>query len=276
MNDYENKILIRGLTVSACHGVLAHEKVNPQTFVFDADLYADFYDGAKNDDISSTVNYATACDLLSEIAVKNSYNLIETLAYMGVDGLFKAFPLKKVSLTVYKPQAPVAQKFENLGVSVTAEKERAYLSLGSSEGNRKEYLERALKMLDETLGVTVKKISSFIETEPYGGVAENKFLNCAAEVETFLSPQRLLKEIHRIERECGRVRKKRWGDRTLDIDVIFFGKLRVDENDLTIPHPEYFKREFVLKPLSEIAPDFVCPLKCKKVEEIYKNLKEIK
>ena len=120
-----DKILIRGLEVCACHGVHAEEKVNPQPFIFDADLYTDFYSAAKQDDINSTVNYSKACDILVETATKNCYNLIETLAYSGVYALFEGLILKKISLTVYKPQAPVKHKFGTVGGTGTAEKELA-------------------------------------------------------------------------------------------------------------------------------------------------------
>ena len=268
MDSDNNKILIRGLEVSACHGVLKEEKTNPQPFIFDADLYADFYSAAKTDDISATVNYAKACDILVAIATAKSYNLIETLAYEGVYALFEGLNLKKITLTVYKPQAPVPHKFGTVGVTVTAEKEKVYLSLGSSMGDKKNYLDTAIKKLSQTRGISVRKISSYLETEPYGGVAQNGFLNCAVEIETYLTPRQLLEEIHRIEGECGRVRTVRWGDRTLDIDIIFFGSKTVAEEDLQIPHPEYFKRAFVLQPLKEIAPDFVCPVLLKKVKDL--------
>ena len=264
----DNKILIRGLEVNACHGVLAEEKINPQPFIFDADLYTDFYSAAKNDDIDGTVNYAKACDILVKTATEKTYNLIETLAYMGAYALFDGLNLQKISLTVYKPQAPVNHKFGTVGVTVTAEKERVYLSLGSSMGDKKGYLDTAIKRLSETRGVEVKKVSSYIETQPYGGVAENSFLNCAVEIETYLTPRQLLEEIHRIESECGRVRTVHWGDRTLDIDIVFFGRKIVEEDDLQIPHPEYSKRAFVLVPLNEIAPDFVCPVNHKKVKDL--------
>ena len=268
MNEYNNKILIRGLEVTACHGVFAEEKTNPQTFIFDADLYTDFYAAAKGDDLNGTVNYAKACDILVKIATRKSYNLIETLAYDGVYALFDGLNIKKISFTVYKPQAPITHKFKTVGVTVTAEKERVYLSLGSSMGDRKGYLDTAIKKLSQTRGVKVEKISSYIETEPYGGVAKNGFLNCAVEIETYLTPRQLLEEIHRIESECGRERTLHWGDRTLDIDIIFFGRKVVEECDLHIPHPEYFKRDFVLVPLKEIAPDFVCPVLHKKVKDL--------
>ena len=147
MEETLNKILIRGLEASACHGVHDEEKKEPQTFIFDADLYADFSAAAKSDDIEGTVNYSKACDILVKTATENSFNLIETLAYSGVYALFAELNLKKVTLTVYKPQAPVKHKFGTVGVSVTVEKERVYLSLGSSVGDKKKYLDTAVKAL---------------------------------------------------------------------------------------------------------------------------------
>ncbi len=79
-------------------------------------------------------------------------------------------------------------------------------------------------------------------------------MNCAARISTFLSPYALLDELHRIENACGRVRQKRWDDRTLDIDIIFFGDKTINGETLTIPHPDYKNRDFVLKPLKQIAP----------------------
>lgn len=263
-----NAIKIRGLEVSACHGVLAKEKTAPQKFVFDIDLVTDFYRAFKEDDLAQTVNYSKVCDTVVEIAQNNCFDLIETLAYTCAHTVLNNFNVREIELTVYKPQAPVKHKFENIGVTVKLERERAYLSLGSSMGDRAEYLNKALGMLDATDGVAVKKVSSFIQTEPYGGVAKNTFLNCAAEIETFLSPQELLCEIHRIEEACGRVRKERWGDRTLDIDIVFYGSEVICTDTLTIPHPGYCKRDFVLQPLKEIAGDFVCPLLKKRISDL--------
>ena len=161
IKEENNVILIRGLEVSACHGVLAEEKANQQTFIFDADLYTDFYSAAISDDLNATVNYAKACDILVETATKKSYNLLETLAYSGVYALLERLNLKKVSLTVYKPNAPVKHKFDTVGVTAVAEKERVLLSLGASVGDRKNYFDMALKMLSQTRGIKLKKVSSY-------------------------------------------------------------------------------------------------------------------
>lgn len=271
MSMTNDKVLIRGLEITACHGVHGYEKTSPQRFIFDADLSVDFYNAAKSDDLNGTVNYSAACNLIAEITKNNTFDLIEKLAYECAFSLLENFSaVKAVKLTVYKPEAPVKHKFETVGVTVETAREKVYLSLGSSEGDKKAYLDKAINLLDKTRGVKVEKVSLYITTEPYGGVAQNQFLNCAVKVETFLSPTQLLEEIHRIEAECGRVRDKRWDDRTLDIDIIFYGNRIISEENLTVPHPEYSLREFVLKPLNEIAPDFVCPVQKKRIRDLLK------
>lgn len=250
------KIKIRGLEASACHGVNAEEKIKPQRFVFDADIYADFYDAAKSDDLTLTINYSKLCSLIVKVTVENSFNLIETLAYECAFAVMESFGLaRKISLTVKKPEAPLKVRFESVEAEVALERTTSYLSLGSSVGVREDFLNAAIEKLNKTRGIKVEKVSPFMKTPPYGGVAQNEFLNCAVKISTLLPPQRLLSEIHRIENECGRVRRKRWDDRTLDIDIVFFGNRTVREENLVIPHPDYFNRPFVLQPLKSIAPD---------------------
>lgn len=263
-----DKILIRGLEISACHGVKDFEKTEPQPFVFDADLYYDFRAAYDSDNLNDTLNYSEACKIIAAAARQNTFNLIEKLAYECAYAVMNALPAKKISLTVYKPRAPMKQKFSSVGATVEVERNTVYLSLGSSLGDRKKYLDSALKTLGSHPQIALKKVSSYIETEPCGGVAVNKFLNCAAEIETLLSPRRLLLFTQSVENEYGRVREKRWADRTLDIDIIFFGKKTIAEDDLIIPHPRYSLRDFVLKPLKEIAPEFVCPVLKKAVKDL--------
>jgi len=90
----------------------------------------------------------------------------------------------------------------------------------------------------------------------------------AVKLSTYLSPYELLEYIHLIESEAQRDRSVHWGDRTLDMDIIFYGDCVIDSEALTIPHPDYINRDFVLKPLKEIAPDFVCPLIKKRIMDL--------
>lgn len=262
-------ILIKGLEISACHGVNEKEKIEPQPFVFDVELSADLTRAAKSDDLNDTVNYAAVCKIITEITSSNSFNLLEKLAAECACAVLDKFPsARSIALTVSKPQAPMNRKFESVGVKAEYARERVYLALGSNLGDRKAYLDTAVRKLAETRGIEVKKRSTYIETEPYGGKATHKFLNAAVEIETYLSPRALLGETQRIENECGRVRTVRWGDRTLDIDIIFYGNRVINEKDLVIPHPEYASRDFVLSPLKAIAGDFTCPVLNKRIKDI--------
>lgn len=249
------EINIEGLEVSACHGVLDFEKVNKQKFVFDIVMSADIFSAAASDELSDTVNYADVCALIENITEGSKFNLIEKLASECAFRIFENFKkVRKLKLTCSKPEAPVKQKFKNISVTVELERVKAYLSLGSSMGEREATLYRAVDLLNETRGISVEKVSKFIETEPYGGVAKNKFLNGAVCIDTFLPPHMLLDEIHRIEKKLGRVRQKRWDDRTADIDIIFYGDRQISDETLIIPHPDYENRDFVKIPLKEIAP----------------------
>ncbi|MGI5901398.1 MAG: 2-amino-4-hydroxy-6-hydroxymethyldihydropteridine diphosphokinase [Desulfitobacteriia bacterium] len=134
-----------------------------------------------------------------------------------------------------------------------------FLGLGSNRGDKKNNLEQAIALLSKTEGLIVKKISSFYETEPWGGVEQDSFLNMVLEIETTLSPLELLKRCQEIEQKLGRVREKRWGPRTIDIDILTYGDLQLKSETLNLPHPYLEVREFVLAPLREIAPDFVLP-----------------
>ena len=250
-----NIVKVFGLEISACHGVNDFEKVTPQRFIFDVEVKCDFYMAAKTDDITDTINYSHICKTIDEITRGNTFNLIEKLAYECAFAIMEKFDRAQgVKLTVYKPEAPLKRKFSSVAVTVECEREKAYLSLGSSLGDRKKLLDTAIEKLNSTRGIKVEKVSDYISTQPYGGVAKNEFLNCAVCVSTFLTPFKLLDEIHRIEGECGRVRKERWEDRTLDIDIIFFGDKVIKSESLIIPHPDYQNRDFVKIPLKQIAP----------------------
>ncbi|MDD3629354.1 MAG: 2-amino-4-hydroxy-6-hydroxymethyldihydropteridine diphosphokinase [Actinomycetota bacterium] len=148
---------------------------------------------------------------------------------------------------------------------------RAYLSIGSNLGDRINYLKKALEKLKQN-NIQIIKSSNIIETEPYGYKEQGKFLNMAVEIDSDLEPFELMKLISKIESELGRIRTKRWGPRVIDIDIIFYDYLIINEPDLKIPHPDMQNRFFVLKPLQEIAPDFVHPVLKKTITELLENL----
>lgn len=127
-----------------------------------------------------------------------------------------------------------------------------YLSLGSNIGNKFYHLISAIIKLDELENSEVDKISNFYTTEPIGEVIQADFINCALKLKTSIPPYDLLKKINAIEADLKRERLIKWGPRTIDIDIIFYGDVKLDDPKLTIPHKEYQNRNFVLVPLMDI------------------------
>ena len=136
-----------------------------------------------------------------------------------------------------------------------------YLGLGSNEGNRAALLEQAIALLAEKAGTVVSR-SSILETEPWGFASEHKFLNMVVAIDTSLSPTRLLDVTQRIERRLGRRKKtsSNYQDRPIDIDILLYGNRIIHTTRLDVPHPLILQREFVWRPLLEIAPDILWPL----------------
>lgn len=149
----------------------------------------------------------------------------------------------------------------------------AFIAIGSNLGRRKENIKAALKLMEKR-GIQILKVSTIIETEPYGLKEQPKFMNCVASVETALNPKQLLKTLLGIEKELGRVRTVKWGPRVIDLDILFYDELVMKEKMLTIPHPDLENRVFVLKPLCEIAPSFVHPVLKKTVKELLLDLEK--
>ncbi|RJQ53523.1 MAG: 2-amino-4-hydroxy-6-hydroxymethyldihydropteridine diphosphokinase [Nitrospiraceae bacterium] len=144
----------------------------------------------------------------------------------------------------------------------------AYIGIGSNLGNRDDNCERAIRLLIEN-SVTVTKRSSMAETEPWGVREQPKFINMAVETETALSPQELLRLLKKIEEDVGRLPTSRWGPRIIDLDILLYDDLIMETPGLVVPHPNIAEREFVLKPLAEIAPEKIHPVLKKSIKDLY-------
>ncbi len=136
----------------------------------------------------------------------------------------------------------------------------AAIGIGSSLGNRIATVRAAIAALAELPATRLICASNLHETEPVGGVARNRFINACALVDTALPPRELLVELLRTENAFGREREEHWGDRTLDLDLLLYDDVVLDDPDCMLPHPEMHRRGFVLVPLAEIAPRLVHPL----------------
>ncbi|MGB4774578.1 MAG: 2-amino-4-hydroxy-6-hydroxymethyldihydropteridine diphosphokinase [Daejeonella sp.] len=146
-----------------------------------------------------------------------------------------------------------------------------YLLLGSNLGDRKQYLANAVQMLSNTVGPVIQQ-SSLYQTSAWGNTSQPDFINQVIYCQTGLDPYRLMEEIISIENSLGRERVEKWGSRTIDIDILFYGNEIIHEKDLVIPHPHLHERRFTLAPLAEIAPQFIHPVFHQTITELYLNL----
>ncbi|MCX6286721.1 MAG: 2-amino-4-hydroxy-6-hydroxymethyldihydropteridine diphosphokinase [Bacteroidetes bacterium] len=171
------------------------------------------------------------------------------------------------------------QALRLIGFSHIYMQQSVYLLLGSNRGDRELNLLRACTHIRHSIG-SILKASFVYETEPWGFEDSTPFHNQALEIETSLSPEELLKEIHSIEKELGRIRQtpecgsgyacssEIYSSRTIDIDILFYGSKILFTDELMIPHPRLHERRFTLIPLDEIAPDYIHPVYRKPVSEL--------
>jgi 2-amino-4-hydroxy-6-hydroxymethyldihydropteridine diphosphokinase len=148
-----------------------------------------------------------------------------------------------------------------------------YIGIGSNVGEREENCLKAVRLLEEN-GVKITRRSALYETEPWGVTDQPRFINMAVASETDLSPRGLLLLLKRIEGDMGRRRGVKWGPRLIDLDILLYNDLVMEESDLAIPHPMMHRRHFVLKPLAEIAPDKVHPGMARKIRDLLRDLRE--
>jgi 2-amino-4-hydroxy-6-hydroxymethyldihydropteridine diphosphokinase len=135
----------------------------------------------------------------------------------------------------------------------------AFVGIGSNLGDREAQLSRAVELLSAEDGIEVSGVSQIRETEPVGPVEQGPFLNAAVQVATELAPRELLDRLLGIEQRMGRVRRERYGPRTIDLDLLLYGDEVVDEPGLIVPHPRLKERRFALEPLSDLDPSLTIP-----------------
>ena len=152
----------------------------------------------------------------------------------------------------------------------------AFISIGSNIGDRLGNCKKAIKGLADNENIRLIKLSSFYETEPWGEIEQDWFINCVVNIETSLDAKALLALLQDIEKGLGRNRIKKGGPRVIDLDILFFNRDITEIKEIIIPHPLLHKRRFVLTPASEIAPDFIHPVLKKRVADLLRELDDNK
>ena len=272
-----DKIHIKNLEVFARHGVFPEENVLGQKFVVSAVLYTSTREAGRADDLAKSIHYGEVSRFITEFMEQNTFQLLETAAErLAEELLLNTERLEKIRLEIKKPWAPVGLPLETVSVEIERGWHTVYIALGSNLGDKEANLCLGVEGLRSTRGCRVEAVSDFLVTAPYGGVEQDDFLNGAMKIRTLLTPHELLERLHEIEQEAKRERVVRWGPRTLDLDILLYDDLILDEEELHIPHIEMCKRDFVLKPLCQIAPYARHPVYNRTAAELLADLERLK
>lgn len=270
-----DQIIIRDLQVYAHHGVYQQETEKGQNFLISAALETDTRAAGMTDDLGLSTNYGVVCRFLNAFFTEHTFKLIETAAERTAEALLLQFPrVRAVLLEIKKPEAPIPFPFGMVSVKIRRGWQRAYIACGSNIGDRKTHLDAAVEALRNEEQCRVLRVSDWIETTPYGGVVQADYLNGAIAIETLYPPAVLLSRLQEIERAEARERKERWGPRTLDLDILLYEGVVMEEEKLTIPHRDMKNRDFVLKPLAQIAPYEKHPVLGKCVLELLDDVEQ--
>lgn len=250
-----DQIKIKDLEVYANHGVFPEETKLGQKFLVSCVMYLDTRKAGNTDDLDASVNYGTISHLIKKEMEEKTFKLIETVTeHLAETILLFDERIQRVDVEVKKPWAPIGLPLDTVSVKITRSWHEAYVAFGSNMGDKANYIETAIAELRNAENCRVEKVSTIIQTEPYGGVEQDVFLNGVLKMRTLLMPYELLDLLHELEQKAKRERLVHWGPRTLDLDIILYDDLVLEEDDLCIPHVDMQNRDFVLRPMAEIAP----------------------
>ncbi|MFX3619025.1 MAG: 2-amino-4-hydroxy-6-hydroxymethyldihydropteridine diphosphokinase [Sporolactobacillus sp.] len=270
-----DKIFLNQMNFYGYHGALPEEKKLGQPFIVDVVIGLDLYAAGKEDALTMTINYAEVYDRVRTIVTGAACDLIEAVAQRIADRILADYPLaESCKVKVSKPRPPIDGNYSSVAVAIERKRSSVYLGLGSNIGDRALFLRQALERLSQCEGIRAAECSSIYETEPYGPVSQNKFLNMAVRLDTLLPPAALLNVLQQIEQDLRRKREIHWGPRTIDLDILVYGREVISTEKIALPHPEISRRAFVLKPMAEIAPHLVVPGINQSIIELWQMVEE--
>lgn len=270
-----DKITIKNLEVFCNHGVYKEENILGQKFLVSAELSLSTRKAGLSDALEDSVSYGDVSRLITAEMKKQNDKLLERAAERIAGQILKEFPLiDSVRIEVKKPWAPVMMHLDYASVSIERGWHRVYVGVGSNMGERQAWIDMAAEALRSDGNNRDFRSAQVIETEPYGYLEQDKFLNTVFTFETLYEPEELLLRMQEIEKEAHRERKIHWGPRTLDLDLLLYDNRITESPVLTIPHPEMTKRLFVLIPLCELNPHGVHPLYRKRFAEYKEALEQ--
>lgn len=270
-----DEIIIENLEVFANHGVFPEETRLGQKFLVSMRLHVDTRRAGLTDELTASVHYGEVCEFVTAYLKEHTCKLIEAAAEQTARSVLLRWPLiRGLTFELKKPWAPVGLPLESVSVRIERRWHRAYIALGSNMGDKRAYLDGAVEALRALADCRVGAVSDFIVTAPFGGVEQDDFLNGCLELETLLTPEELLDALQGIERSAHRERLVHWGPRTLDLDILYYDDEVIDTPELTIPHPGIPERDFVLRPLNQIAPNLRHPLSKRTTSDMLSALNE--
>jgi dihydroneopterin aldolase/2-amino-4-hydroxy-6-hydroxymethyldihydropteridine diphosphokinase len=258
-----DRIDISGLVVTTIVGALDHEREQAQPIRIDLSLHVDLRDAGRTDELGDTANYGEVTQRVADAVRESKDVLLERLAERVAEVAVGFDRVEGVEVTVTKMRPPIPEMMDSTAVRIhrrradfgqnTRTSHAAIVALGSNLGDREHFLRLAVGRLGE-----VSAMSQVFETDPMGPEGQGAYLNMVVVVRTWLDPYGFIRRCQQIEASAMRQRVVRWGARTLDVDLLFYDDVVIDDPELTVPHPGINERRFVLAPLSEVAPDR-CP-----------------
>jgi dihydroneopterin aldolase/2-amino-4-hydroxy-6-hydroxymethyldihydropteridine diphosphokinase len=264
---------IRDLELFGFHGVFEEEKRLGQKFILSFELDLDLKLAGKTCDLTKSVHYGELCEKIEEEFKRESYDLIETVTLNLADFILNEYKIiNSVKVFLKKPWAPIKKHLDTVEIMIERKRHKAYIGLGSNVGDKEKYLKEAISKLSVEKNIKIIKQSSFITTKPWGYLEQEDFLNGVVEIETMLEAEELMDLLLEIEEELDRKRIIKWGPRTIDLDIIMYDSKISSNEKVILPHPRMHEREFVLKPLNEIAPYLMHPVLNKRIFTLLEEL----